>query len=173
MQERLIKSGLTEFPWGGKTKSRQELKGKTLLYLLFKNPSYYLWVLQTIENDKKYHDLFRAMDFLLEAIETVRPIAKCRGGNTVLKCSVNEVIGDYRTCGNDECLCMKKFHSSNIAPYTFKWMFMDDAIQVTRNKSRCMREYKSDFGLPARYSEEKYLSWLSDNVNFERMKTFA
>ena len=172
MKERLMKSALTEFPRAGTTQGRQELKGKNLLFFLFKDPSYYIWTMQRIRNDGRCHDLYREMNFLLEAIETIRPIAKCRGGKRVLFWAVYEggIVGHDTTCSDDDCVCRNSFpiNRSTLAPYFFTYMYQ--FIKSNIPETIFLRGYKSDFGLPPRYNEKSYLSWLLDNVNFNRMK---
>lgn len=170
-KERLERCAKTPFPWEGKTQSRKQFKDKPILTLLFRDPSYFYWSYGKAKTGN-FNWLYSEMKLLLDAISTIKPVAKCKGGKTVYYWSLYKgIVNFHMTCCKDEnCKCRDAFATerNSLVPHSFKWMLT--YLEQDVFEKLYLEGFKQDYGLPPRYIEKKYLDWLLENANLEALK---
>ncbi|GEM_PF-7056858 len=151
---RLRQCALQAFPWGGKSKKLMALKGSSLIRLLFADPSYFDWSLNTARSDENWHWLAEEMALLLRAIATVPPVIKCGGGQAVTQWSLcqGKNTGHYVMCDDPNCCCHStgaSLNTLNLLPHTFQAV-LPCLAGYGREEERqdYVKWFKKDHGLP-------------------------
>lgn len=166
IRDDILKSANTLMPWGGRTKKRNEMKGKPLLTVLFRQPRFFFWAYDKSKNDANWQWLHEEMEKLLYGISLIKPVKKCSCGKQLVYWSLYKgmVNGHYVICDNKECADKLGGgeYRTTLVKHTFASIYK--YIQDDSSWEVYLEGFKSDYGLPNIYNYNKYFDWLSQNI---------
>lgn len=159
-RERAEKVLSCSFPWGGKTKSRQALKGKPLLAVAFADPGFLLWTYYKSSQNPKWHWLSREIELLIELINTLPTVSKCTVCNNqtakYLSLYSGLFTGDFLCCEEESCrniLQIKSNYKSIFVPLLLEKLIL---YCGKSDEKEVLKAFKKLKGLPKRFSFHRY-----------------